>query len=198
MLSSFEFSFALIVRRQVVFGLLLCLFPCGVHLRVFLIMLETGITWKCSSHLMRLCRISLRIHISRRRSFEIRFGQKILQVPLWQMWWKIESDIISLFVTLHHVILHTRTDLIWMFYCFMFVFRLYCLVLQMGRSIWNEDLALARILLISFLCCMFCTNHSFQISKCIYLFDVSTLRFNSLGVIPPLMFPCYALFNWTI
>jgi hypothetical protein len=49
-------------------------------------MLDTGILRTCPSHLKRLCCISLRIHmdlvVSRRWSFEIRFGQKILQIRL--------------------------------------------------------------------------------------------------------------------
>jgi hypothetical protein len=47
----------------VVFGLPLCLFPWGVHLRAILVILDTGILRTCPSHLKHLCCISLRTHV---------------------------------------------------------------------------------------------------------------------------------------
>ena len=149
-----SFSSDSIVLHQVVFGLPLGLFPWGVHLRAILVILDTGILKTCPSHLKRLCCISLRTHVgfvnSSRFSFEIRFGQKILQICLSQLWWKLDSALISVFVTLQHSLPYSRTDFTLLLYNLIFVFRLYCLDFQMGRNLWNADLALASLFLMSF------------------------------------------------
>jgi hypothetical protein len=124
--------------------------PWGVHLRAILVILDTGILRTCPSHLKRLCCISLRTHvefvISSRFSFEIRIGQKILQICLRQLWWKLDSALISEFVTLQYSLPYSRTDFTLLLYNLIVVFRLYCLDFQMGRrNLWNADLALASL-----------------------------------------------------
>ena len=88
--------------------------------------------------------------ISSRFSFEIRFGQKILQISLSQLWWKLDSALISVFVTLQHSLPYSRTDFTLLLYNLIFGFQLYCLDFQMGRNLWNADLALASLFLMSF------------------------------------------------
>ena len=82
--------------------------------------------------------------ISSRFSFEIRFGRKILQICLSQLWWKLDSALISVFVTLQHSLPYSRTDFTLLLYSLIFVFRLYCLDFQMGRNLWNADLACCK------------------------------------------------------
>ena len=75
--------------------------------------------------------------ISSRFSFEIRFGHKILQICLRQLWWKLDSALISDFVTLQHSRPYSRTDFTLLLYSLIFVFRLYCLDFQMDRNLWK-------------------------------------------------------------
>ena len=185
-----SFSSDSIVLRQVVFGLPLGFFPWGVHLnlRAILVILDTGILKACPSHLKRLCCISLRTHvkfvISSRFSFEIWFGQKILQIFLRQLWWKLDSALIhvSVFVTLQHSLPYSRTDFTLLLYNLIFVFGLYCLDFQMGRNLCNADLALASLFLMSF--CVGCSvlttvPRYVNLSTCwITVPSASSLKFN--------------------
>jgi hypothetical protein len=71
--------------------------------------------------------------ISSRFSFEIRFDQKILQICLRQLWWKLDSTLISVFVTLQNSLPYSRTD---------FTLLLYNLIiphlLPLNHTIYNE------------------------------------------------------------
>ena len=65
------------------------------------------------------------------------------------------GNLTALFVTLQHSLPYSRTDLTLLLYNLIFVFRLYCLDCQMGRNLWNADLALASLFLMSF--CVGCS-----------------------------------------
>ena len=77
-------------------------------------------------------------------------GFLFLQIRLRQLWWKLDSVLISVFVTLQHSLPYSRTDFTLLLYNPIVVFRLYCLDFQMGRNLWNADLALASLFLMSF------------------------------------------------
>ena len=142
------------VFRQVVFGLPLGLLPAGVHLRAIFGIDDLSILKTCPSHRSRFCRIWFSMQVEfvnfSKFVFVMVFGQNILQICLRQLWWKLESDFMSVLVTLQHSLPYSNTDLTLLLYSFIFVFLLYWFDFQIGLSLWKVVLAFDNLFLMSF------------------------------------------------
>ena len=148
------FSSLSMVFRQVVFGLPLGLLPAGVHLRAIFGIDDLSILKTCPSHRSRFCLIWFSIQMKfvnfSKFVFVMVFGQNTQQICLRQLWWKLESDFMSVLVTLQHSLPYSNTDLTLLLYSFIFVFLLYWFDFQIGLSLWKVVLAFDNLFLCLF------------------------------------------------
>lgn len=83
------------------------LFPGGVHLKTISVICYHSILKTCPSHLNIICFISFilqfELFVLSRFSFVIIFGQIMLQILWRQLWWELDSDIVTGNIRFHKI-----------------------------------------------------------------------------------------------
>lgn len=144
--SPIALSFSIRVLRQVIFGLPRFLFPSGVQYSAILALSSLSLLRTCPIHLhLRFISMFSMLscsHLLSSSSFEILFGQNILNIRRKLFVWKTDTLSRSSLVIRQHSDAYRRVEKTQLWYSFSLVLILYCCDFQMLLSMLKAYLAL--------------------------------------------------------